>query len=138
MTLEIAHLAATVFMAGVILFVQVVHYPLMACVGAAEFVGYQSQHTTRTGWVVVPPMLLEMACGVWLVLVPGDPEHRALAVLGLVLLSVVRASTAVFQAPAHGRLLHGFDARVHRTLVRINWIRTLAWMARGPVAVALV
>ena len=35
--LVVAHAAATLFMVGVIWFVQVVHYPLMARVSASEF-----------------------------------------------------------------------------------------------------
>jgi hypothetical protein len=59
------------------------------------------------------------------------------ALLGALLLGGVWISTALLQAPAHGRLAQGFDAVVHRRLVRSNWIRTLAWLGRVPVALAL-
>ena len=39
--------------------------------------------------------------------------------------------TAVFQAPIHLRLMRGFDAPLIRRLILSNWIRTLAWTARG-------
>jgi hypothetical protein len=39
------HLAATAAMVGLIWFVQVVHYPLFASVGADEFVAYENAHT---------------------------------------------------------------------------------------------
>ena len=136
--LALTHLGATVFMAGVIVFVQVVHYPLMARVGLSSFEAYQRQHTARTGWVVVPPMFVELTCAILLALYAGSPGSRPIAILGLALLGVVWASTATIQAPAHGRLLRGFDPEVHRSLVRLNWIRTLAWVARIPVAVAMV
>ena len=132
------HLAATVFMAGVIVFVQVVHYPLMARVGNLEFIEYERQHTLRTGWVVVPPMLVELGSAVWLAVALSGTERSGVAALGLGLLALIWISTAVFQAPAHGRLVHGFDPAVHRSLVRINWIRTAAWLARVPVALALI
>ena len=134
----LTHLGATLFMVGVIVFVQVVHYPLMASVGRSKFKAYERQHTIRTGWVVVPAMTVELACAVLLTLEAGSPETRPTAILGLALLGVVWFSTAVFQAPAHELLLRGFDPDVHRRLVRLNWIRTLAWLARIPVAVALV
>jgi hypothetical protein len=47
--------AATLFMTGVIWFVQVVHYPLMARVGAAGFPDYEAAHARLTGYVVVGP-----------------------------------------------------------------------------------
>jgi hypothetical protein len=43
------------------------------------------------------------------------------------LIALVIVSTVVWQAPAHDRLAHGFDAAVHAKLVRTNWIRTVAW-----------
>ncbi|MEY4607349.1 MAG: hypothetical protein RLY45_2109, partial [Actinomycetota bacterium] len=39
-----SHLVATMFMVGLIWFVQVVHYPLMAAVGEQQFVAYEDRH----------------------------------------------------------------------------------------------
>jgi hypothetical protein len=132
------HVLSTVFMAGVIVFVQVVHYPLMANVGRSGFVTYERLHAVRTGWVVGFPMIAELGTGLWLAVLPPTPEDRLWAYAGLALLAVIWASTALFQIPAHGRLEEGFDEAAHRRLVATNWIRTLAWLARLPVAVALV
>ena len=135
---ETAHLVATVFMAGVIVFVQVVHYPLMARVGGAEFATYELGHTVRTGWVVVPPMILELVTAVWLSVEALGTMKEVPAVSGLALLLLIWASTAFLQAPAHGRLVRGFDPVIHRRLVATNWIRTVAWVARVPAAVMLL
>ena len=54
-------LVSTLTMLGVILFVQIVHYPLMAKVGSEGFAGYARSHADRTGLVVGPLMLAEMA-----------------------------------------------------------------------------
>lgn len=80
---SIAHLVlllqvvTTLFMVGVIWFVQVVHYPLMAHVGRAEAVAYEKSHTRRTGWVVGPPMLIELGTGFFTPVDPTDgcPIH---------------------------------------------------------------
>ena len=53
------HLAATAVMTGLIWFVQVVHYPLFAAVGAEQFVAYEVAHQRRTSFVVGLPMLVE-------------------------------------------------------------------------------
>ena len=124
-------------MAGLIVFVQIVHYPLMARVGADSFVGYEGAHTVRTGWVVIPPMLAELGSAVWLAAILPPGQARQMAWVGLGLLAVIWGSTALFQAPAHGRLVRGFDADVHRRLVRTNWIRTVAWLGRVPIALAI-
>lgn len=137
MAIESLHLVSTVFMAGVIVYVQVVHYPLMARVGATGFVDYESRHMVRTGWVVGPPMVVEAATAVWLASTTTGSPARPAALVGLGLLAIIWVSTAALQAPAHGRLVRGFDASVHRRLVSTNWIRTLAWLARVPVALVL-
>ena len=138
MTVIQLHLIATVFMAGLITFVQVVHYPLMAKVGDHTWVAYEQAHTVRTGWVVIPPMLAELGSAVWIFASANGDQVQGLALAGLVLLALIWISTAVFQAPAHGRLVLGFDGEVHRRLVRSNWIRTAAWLGRVPIAVTMI
>ena len=132
------HLVSTLFMAGLIVFVQVVHYPLMAKVGASSWVAYETEHTVRTGWVVIPPMCAELFSACWIFTYASTERTQRIALLGLVLLAVIWFSTAIFQAPAHKKLSRGYDDKVHRRLVRSNWIRTFAWLARVPIAVALV
>ena len=132
------HALATLFMVGLIWFVQVVHYPMMADVGADTYAQYQHVHMQRTTWVVGPPMLAEAATAALLVFRRPPEVPAAWAWAGLALLALVWASTAFLQVPAHERLTAGFDPSVHESLVRTNWIRTVAWSLRGLLAVALV
>ncbi len=131
--LLIVHAAMTLFMLGVIWFVQIVHYPLFHRVGEAGFAEYERQHTQRTGYVLALPMLVELATAVALAWRLGG----GLAWCGLVLLMGIWLSTWLWQVPAHRRLELGFDAATHRRLVRTNWVRTIAWSARGILALAL-
>ena len=55
----LAHVAATLFMVGVIWFVQVVHHPLFSRVGPEKFSLYSEAHSRLTTYVVGPPMLVE-------------------------------------------------------------------------------
>ena len=82
-------LVSTLAMFGVILFVQIVHYPLMAKVGAEGFPGYARSHADRTGLVVGPLMLAEMASTIWLAAQPPVPELRGVAWVGLVILIAI-------------------------------------------------
>jgi hypothetical protein len=118
-------------MVGLIWFVQLVHYPLFGSVGADHFADYERQHMRRTGWAVGLFMPAEAVTGVWLVVTPPVGVSTALTLAGLALLVVIWISTAVFQAPTHFRLAKGYDAVVGRRLVLTNWIRTVAWKARG-------
>lgn len=138
MLLLAVHLAATASMVGLIWFVQVVHYPLMAAVGADHFTDYERDHQRLTSLVVGPLMATEGVSAVWLAVAPPDGVGRALPLVGLALLAVIQASTVLLQVPQHAALSAGFDAVRHRRLVRTNWVRTIGWTARGVLAVAMV
>jgi hypothetical protein len=132
--LLLLHAAATVSMAGLVWFVQVVHYPLLARVGSEAFVPYETEHVRRTTWVVTPLMLVEAGTAVLLVLL----EPSVLTLVGIVLLVVVWSSTALVQVPLHRQLERGFATDAHRRLVRSNGVRTAAWTGRAAVALALL
>ncbi|MFM8334681.1 MAG: hypothetical protein ACKODK_03905 [Opitutaceae bacterium] len=130
--LPLAHAAATLFMTGVIWFVQIVHYPLFGRVGAAEFPAFEREHARRTGRVVGPAMVVELLLALALAARGG-----VLAWAGLALLGVIWASTAFVQVPLHRRLEQGADVAAQRRLVRTNWIRTAAWTARAVIAIVI-
>lgn len=129
--LLLANAAATIFMTGLIWFVQVVHYPLFAAVGRADFPAYSRAHQTLTTLVVGPPMLVEaLSAGLLVVLRPA-PVPAWASWTGLALVGVIWASTATMQVPSHARLVSGFDDATGAFLVHSNWIRTVAWSARA-------
>ncbi len=135
--LVVLHAIPTLFMAGVIWIIQVVHYPLYRRVGQDSFGDYEREHCARISWVVLPMMVLELAFASLLALAP-PPGRSALAWQGLALLAVVWLSTFLIQVPCHRRLERGFDASAAKRLVATNWIRTIAWSLRAGVAVALL
>jgi hypothetical protein len=136
--LLIANAASTFFMAGLIWFVQVVHYPLFAAVGNSEFPAYSRLHQSLTTFVVGPPMLVEALTAGMLVVARPAGVSAWLAWAGFALVIVIWASTALLQIPAHGRLASGFDASTAATLVSGNWIRTVAWSARAAIVAAML
>jgi hypothetical protein len=136
--LLLAHALSTVMMAGLIWFVQHVHYPLMAMVGADGFPAYEREHQRRTGHVVAPLMLVEASTAVALVVLLPDGPPRLLAWSGLVLVVAIWLSTWRLQVPCHRHLEAGADERVIRRLVATNRLRTAAWSVRAVVALVLL
>jgi hypothetical protein len=136
--LLLAQAAATLFMVGVIWFVQVVHYPLFARVGAPAFSAYSTSHTRLTGFVVGPPMLLEAATAVALVVWTPPGISVSLIWTGLILVGGIWLSTALLQAPRHTTLGRGFDPETHQFLVMSNWLRTVLWSLRGLVVLCIL
>lgn len=134
----LANVSATLFMTGLIWFVQIVHYPLFAAVGADAFRAYARSHQAWTTLVVGPPMLVEAATAVLLVAMRPPEIPAALAWTGVALVGVIWLSTALLQVPAHAKLAGGFDSATAAALVSTNWIRTIAWTARAAVALMML
>lgn len=125
-----AHLVATFVMTGIIWFVQVVHYPMLAHLPHENFQKLEREHCDRTGFVVAPLMLVEMFTLGGLLLLGFDSP---LFLFTAALLGVVWFSTFVLQVPAHRALLKGWSESTHRRLVFTNWIRTTAWTLRSLI-----
>ncbi len=136
-TLFLLQLATTLFMTGLIWFVQIVHYPLFAEVGPAQLNRYETLHANRTTWVVFPPMLVELLTTLAPLYPPLRPHiltYKTTLVLNA-LVAVIWLTTALGHVPLHTRL--GQAAHDHTStltlLVRLNWLRTVAWTLRSAI-----
>ena len=123
-------------MVGLIWFVQVVHYPLHSLVGPSEFEQYQLAHMSRTSFVVIPPMLIELAGSAWFAFYPigsdvGVPPYVHWLAFGV--LALIWISTGLIQVPAHNQLLQEPSSQMYRHLVNANWVRTVGWSLRGLI-----
>jgi len=123
------HTSSTVFLAGLIWFVQIVHYPLFSRVGTESFPAYHRDHSRLTTWIVLPAMVVELGTAIYL-LGKSTPADRPLFGFGLALIGLIWGSTFLLQVPRHRELAAGFRKAAHRRLVRTNWIRTGAWTLR--------
>ena len=130
-------LASVWAMIGVIWVIQLVHYPIFDAIER----GVDDEHWRRFGdrhrrsisFVVGPFMLAEGVTGVWMVIDPPGDISRVLPFVALVLMAVAYGTTAMVSVPLHERLTDRFDADAHHRLVATNWVRTVAWTARGVV-----
>jgi hypothetical protein len=139
--LLIAHLAATLFMVGLIWTIHVVHYPLFANVGEATYVTFQSEHVNRIGKLLFLPWLVEgiTLLGVLILAFLGTRRDLRLpAFLNGFGMAIALIISGVWSAPAHGKLADGFDADIHNQLMNANLVRTLAWTLCGVSAIWIV
>ena len=131
------HAFATLFMVGLIWFVQVVHYPMFRLVGERRFAQYERVHQRRTTWVVAPCMMVEAITAGLLIWFRPASVPASWVAAGLLLLLIIWLVTAGCSVPAHGELSKGFSDRAHRKLVWTNWFRTGAWTIRGLLVCAM-
>ena len=133
-----AHLVSACIMVGVIWFVQLVHYPLLAVVPVESAKQVAEKHQKWTGIVVGPPMAVEgvstlilwanTPSGVWWWLTWANGACLAVALLCTIFLSV----------PRHARMVDAPDAQVGKELVLTNWPRTIAWTMCGLLAAVML
>ena len=129
--LFVMHVAATIFMVGLIWVVQIVHYPLFAHVGDKTFGAYHKCHTQWITTIVAPLMLLELVTG--LLLWVRAPLHP-FWILNSMGMATIWGCTVLWQVPLHNQLpLVDGAARLVliRQLVASNWLRTIVWSLRG-------
>jgi hypothetical protein len=129
--LLIVHAAATLLMLGVILVVQLVHYPLFRYVRADDYKAFQALHMRRITWIVGPAMTTELVTAGWLAWTPPPGLPPWMTWTGLGLVAFIWITTGLVQVPLHRWLTEGFDAAAHRRLIATNWLRTGAWALRG-------
>lgn len=125
-------------MVGLIWIIQVVHYPLFNGVGAEGFTAYQQRHQSQITLIVAPVMLAELISAILLLMYPPPSVRKSWILAGIGLVVLIWLSTAFIQVPCHERLVTRFDADTHRWLVQSNWVRTIAWTARGMLVLGIM
>ncbi len=132
------HTAATLFMVGLIWFVQIVHYPLFNQVQTEAFMLYEATHSRLTTLVIAPAFLLETATAIFFLFSRPEGINAKLIYTGVALLAVIWLSTIFIQVPRHSLLAMGFNDQAYRELVFTNWLRTVAWSLRGVLSLWMV
>ena len=132
-----ANTAATIFMVGLIWFVQRVHYPLLSHVDVDQQISVGAEHQRRTGQVVGLPMAVEGVST--LVLLVNRPDQVAweLPWIGAILLAVSLGSTVFLSVPLHQKMVSHPNAEIGKKLVATNWPRTISWSLRGVICIAM-
>lgn len=132
-TLFLDNACSSFFMAGLIWFVQVVHYPSFLDMEDSNFQQLHKNHVVRTGLVVVPPMLVELASSAMLVFF--YTELPLINGVGFSLVLAIWLSTFLLQAPTHNRLQKKIDRSLVLRLIRTNWIRTVLWSLKALLSI---
>ena len=131
MTPLLAHAIAVLFLTGLIWTIQLVHYPGFPAVEKRQWPGYHLRHSRRITVLVLPAMIAELGISAWLTWT--DLNNLHLAFFGLSLFTWV--ITALVFLPLHQRIAVRPTERALRRLVRLNWLRTLAWTACSVLSV---
>jgi hypothetical protein len=120
-------LFSTLLLAGLILTIQFVHYPLWRYVAKDKLKLFEKRHQRLITPIVASLMILEgiTAC---LLLKGFNPIY----VTNFIALCGIWLSTFFLQVPMHQKLLQGQDVeRSIDRLIKTNFIRTILWIFRA-------
>ena len=133
----VLNLLATWTMVGVIWFVQLVHYPLLAVVPVESASTIAVDHQRRTAWVVMISMTVEGFST--LALMRWVPEGVAtwLPWANGVFLAIALGCTVLLSVPRHARMAENPTPTIGRELVVTNWPRTIAWTICGALTATM-
>ncbi len=119
---------------GLILTIQVVHYPSFKFVSMENFFDFHQFHKTSISVIVIPAMLLEVIIAGFLSLYVKSPLDH----LNFFIVVMIWLSTFFISVPLHNQLtLEKTDILINR-LVITNWIRTLLWKAKFILSLLLL
>lgn len=120
--------SATLFMTGLVWFVQIIHYPLYLKI-SSNFEAYELMHTKLTSRLTAPVMLIELTTT--LLMWWFWPSYYTLNIITSLLIIIIWISTFFVQIPLHNKLCNAFNQGHCKKLVTSNWIRTIAWTLKG-------
>ena len=83
-------------------------------------------------------MILEIIICVLMVASNDRIDIKHIIWLNLAVLLFIWTCTFLLQVPLHNKLLGRFDGMVHLSLVRKNWLRTIAWTVKMLLSLALL
>tara|TARA_B100001559_G_C16329468_1_gene542671 strand:+ start:334 stop:750 length:417 start_codon:yes stop_codon:yes gene_type:complete len=117
---------STSVMVGVIWVVQIIHYPSFHFINEKKYVEFQHFHMQRISFIVIPPMLIELASA----LLFAYFYRSSLTIILLALVLGIWVITFIFFTNMHQKLTNGYDRSIVDNLVQMNWSRTALWSLR--------
>lgn len=132
----IINVLASLFLAGTIWIVQLVHYPSFHFTDKTGFKEFHKHHSVRISFIVVPAMLVELSTAMILPFI--ENLSKILTISSLVLVILIWLSTFLIQVPIHNRLSGGYNKKDVDRLVSSNWIRTILWSVKAATGYLLL
>ena len=125
------HVFSTLFMTGVIWFMQVIYYPSFRILDTDRISQATQLYRQRAAWVIMPVMLVEMSTGILLMSSSWVTQYGKSLVANLAILFLIWGITLVKMSPLHSRLSSEMEEGTIQSLISTNGLRTVLWTARS-------
>ena len=114
---------SNIYLIAVSIIVQFIIYPSFKSYNENKFKNFHSNYTRKMFLIVGPIMALELLCCIYLIYI----DLTKILSLGLILL-IIWFFTFFMIVPIHNKLNIKFESLKHKRLLRLNALRTLAWI----------
>ena len=128
-TLLLVNFACASYLSGLILTVQLVHYPSFIYINSKTFNKFHKFHIKKISYAVMIPMLIELASSIALVYLSPTTVNIIL----LIIISSIWLSTIALSVPRHNELSNGKSIGLINELVLTNWPRAILWPTRSII-----
>jgi hypothetical protein len=121
------NLLSTVLIAGIMWFVQLVHYPLFNAIPARNLINYGYYHTRKISGIIKPLFIVDFTTLLLLLILLGSNLSTNLMMVNIVIFIITVILTQIVFIPIHQKLSKSPNSQTISQLIRLNWIRTLIW-----------
>lgn len=134
--LLILNLASSLFLAGLIWTIQIVHYPIFHRLETDNFADHIHFHKGAISLLVVPVMTLELGTSAWLSWFASSNliYHQA----GFVIVLLIWLITFSVQVPIHSKLSLSRNVSAINRLIKTNWLRTFLWSVKAALTLTIL
>ena len=134
MYIELVNLVISSYLLGLILTIQVVHYPSFSFVDQKIFTSFHNFHTKKISKIVMIPMVIELVVST--IQLYNKPNIVNLILFALVVL--IWISTALLSIPLHNQLSKAKSLDNIKKLVNTNWPRSFLWGTRVALLIYII
>ena len=127
--LFLIHVVFSLYLLGVIWFIQIVHYPIFLYLNYDPANNPFIFHHSRTGVAVMTAMALELISAVILIFIPY-PNFFSILIL-LIFTLLIWITTFTIQVPCYNILKKEKNENVIYRLIWTNWLRTALWTLKA-------
>jgi len=121
------NLISTLLIAGILWFVQLVHYPLFNEIPAKNMVNYGYYHMQKISGIINLLFIVDFITIVFLLLLVNSDLSATLMVINISIFLFIVFLTRITFLPIHQQLSKNPNSTLIAKLINLNWIRTLVW-----------
>lgn len=132
------HILLCIAVTAVIWFMQVVQYPLIPFVDAAQWKSFCEKKRMQTIMISYPLMAFEALSGITLLLIAVQSPAYVPLIVSMLLLGVLHVFSFMYLQPLFKKIQSPVDLVSIQKFKKTHWIRTIGWSIRLLILLGII